>query len=360
MWRAVNGFRVGALVYATVLVLGDRGDDAHPRLALVAVAVMVVWTGVVGLLYAVDRGRRLLVAGVDLAVSAALVLATLLVQTRAEIAASAPTVPSVWAAGPVLAMAVLLGGRGGGLAAGVLVVADLVVVGGDAGQSTLNGAVLLVLAGTVLGRMIRVGLAAEAQLAQDARERAAVAERDRLARVVHDGVLQVLALTARRGPQLGGDGPELARLAGEQERALRALVSGRAAPAVAGTADLTALVGRPPGVEVVAPAGPVPLPSGDAAELMAAVRAVLDNAARHAPGAAVHLLVEDLGDQVVVTVRDEGPGIPAGREQAAAAEGRLGLAGSVRGRVADLGGTVDVVSAPGQGCEVEISVPRRG
>ena len=53
-----------------------------------------------------------------------------------------------------------------------------------------------------------------------------------------------------------------------------------------------------------------------------------------------------------------GPGMPAGRLEQAEAEGRLGVARSVRGRVEDLGGTVTVVSAPGQGTEVELRVPR--
>ena len=66
---------------------------------------------------------------------------------------------------------------------------------------------------------------------RDRAERAAAAaeERQRLARVVHDGVLQVLALVQRRGPDLGADGAELGRLAGEQESRLRALVQGKLA-----------------------------------------------------------------------------------------------------------------------------------
>ena len=50
------------------------------------------------------------------------------------------------------------------------------------------------------------------------------AERARLARAVHDGVLQVLALIQRRGRELGGESAELGRMAGEQESALRALI----------------------------------------------------------------------------------------------------------------------------------------
>ena len=59
-----------------------------------------------------------------------------------------------------------------------------------------------------------------------------------------------------------------------------------------------------------------------------------------------------------MTVRDDGPGIPVGRLEQAAADGRLGVAQSIRGRLSDLGGTVCVQSTPGQGTEVELHVPR--
>jgi len=59
-----------------------------------------------------------------------------------------------------------------------------------------------------------------------------------------------------------------------------------------------------------------------------------------------------------VTVRDDGVGMPAGRLDAAEHEGRLGVVASIRGRIEDVGGTVSVVSAPGEGTEVELRVPR--
>ena len=98
------------------------------------------------------------------------------------------------------------------------------------------------------------------------------------------------------------------------------------------------------------------MPTADA--LTGAVAAALDNVRRHAgrhPRAWV--LVESEAGTVTVTVRDDGPGIPSGRLAAAETEGRLGVSHSIRGRIAEVGGTVTIVSEPGQGTEVEIGVP---
>ncbi|WP_344610706.1 MacS family sensor histidine kinase [Dactylosporangium salmoneum] len=206
---------------------------------------------------------------------------------------------------------------------------------------------------------------AERRLAEQIRREAAEAERNRLARPIHDGVLQVLALVQRHGAELGGTGAELASLAGEQEVALRTLLSGGAtAPSARGRAEpgdlrtaLTALAS--PTVEVAAPAGPVPLPQPAAAEVTAAVEAALDNVRRHAgPDARAWVLLEDEGDGVRITVRDNGTGFDPARLGEAAGEGRLGVAQSIRGRIEDLGGTTDIFSRPGQGTEIEIWVPR--
>ncbi|HCA87920.1 MAG TPA: sensor histidine kinase, partial [Streptomyces sp.] len=97
-----------------------------------------------------------------------------------------------------------------------------------------------------------------------------------------------------------------------------------------------------------------------AAELAAAVGAALDNTGRHAgPEARAWILLEDEPDAVIVTVRDDGPGIPEGRLADAEREGRLGVAQSIRGRLRDLGGSAELLSVPGQGTEVELRIPRR-
>jgi signal transduction histidine kinase len=69
------------------------------------------------------------------------------------------------------------------------------------------------------------------------------------------------------------------------------------------------------------------------------------------------MLVENEAGTVTVTVRDDGPGILAGRLAAAASEGRLGVSQSIQGRISDVGGRVRITSEPGHGTEVEIGVP---
>jgi signal transduction histidine kinase len=180
---------------------------------------------------------------------------------------------------------------------------------------------------------------------------------------VHDGVLQVLALVQRRGGELGGDAGELGRLAGEQERELRRLIRAQDAVAIRSSenvdvvGELTRLE-RLGGVTVSTPGSPVELPADTARELVAATRACLDNVKRHVgEDAPAWVLLQAFPDRVELSVRDDGPGIPAGRLEAAAAEGRLGVVESIRGRIADLGGSVELVTGS-FGTEWELVVPR--
>jgi len=182
-----------------------------------------------------------------------------------------------------------------------------------------------------------------------------VAERERLARAVHDRVLQVLAHVKRRGVQLGGPAGDLGALAGEQEIALRTLLTTGPAPTDArGLRDLEAALRTLASarVTIATPGHPVELPAGVVDELVAVVVAALANVALHvglqAPG---WVLLEVVGDRVEISVRDEGPGIPAGRLTAAEAEGGLGVARSMRGRIRDLGATITLDTGPGRGTE---------
>jgi signal transduction histidine kinase len=196
------------------------------------------------------------------------------------------------------------------------------------------------------------------------RVNATQAERARLARAVHDGVLQVLALVQKRGSELDGEAAELGRLAGEQETRLRGLIRAQDSmtpPELGDTADLAVELARfeeHGHVTVSLPGTPVPMSAHVVDELVAAVAACISNTAVHVGrDAPSWVLLEAFADRVVVSVRDEGPGIPAGRLETAVADGRFGVFESIRGRVRDLGGTAELTTGS-YGTEWELTVPR--
>ncbi|MGK5443282.1 MacS family sensor histidine kinase [Micromonospora sp. URMC 105] len=362
LWRSIAVFRFASLAYVCLLVLRDADRYAHPLAAGTVLLGMLAWSGVTAAGYARPANRRWPLLLADLGVVLVVLAVSPWVVGRAALATGVPTLAVVWLAGPVLAWAVSGGRRRGAVAALALGAADL-ASRGRIGTSSLTGVILLLLAGVIVGHVARLAVTAEERLHRAVQLEAATRERERLARGIHDSVLQVLALVQRRGAHLDGEAGELARLAGEQEAALRALIAGvdpvPAADEAGGTLDLRALLGRyaSAAVSVSAPATPVPLPTQVARELAAATGAALDNVRRHADGRA-WVLVEDEGETVTVSVRDAGPGIPEGRLVEAAQQGRLGMSQSIRGRIAELGGEVRIVSAPGEGTEVELVVPR--
>ncbi|MEV0725587.1 DUF5931 domain-containing protein [Micromonospora purpureochromogenes] len=362
LWRSIAVFRFAALGYVCLLVLRDADRYAHPLAAGAVLLAMLAWSGVTAAGYARPANRHWPLLLADLGVVLVVLAVSPWVVGRPALAAGVPTLAVVWLAGPVLAWAVSGGRRRGAVAALALGAADL-ASRGSIGPSSLTGVILLLLAGVIVGHVARLAVTAEERLHRAVQLEAATRERERLARGIHDSVLQVLALVQRRGAHLDGEAGELARLAGEQEAALRALIAGvdpaPAADEPTGTLDLRALLGRYASatVSVSAPATQVPLPAPVARELAAATAAALDNVRRHADGRA-WVLVEDEGETVTVSVRDAGPGIGEGRLVEAARQGRLGMSQSIRGRIADLGGEVRIVSAPGEGTEVELVVPR--
>jgi len=364
-------FRVLALL--RVLVMGwaiykivERLDDyAHPGGAWVVLVVIVLWTGLMTWAYDDPARRRLPLYLADLGLSIALVLSSLWIQSEAQRAAHVAHMPTFWVMAAVLAWAV---GRGwvAGLIAAVAVSAADELVKRSLGSQTIENIFLLVIGALLLGyasQLLREAIEAKAE-ADFAT--AVAAERARLARAVHDGTLQVLALVQRRGLEAGGEFAELGRLAGEQEAALRSLIRQQSSvPSTLGgdSVDLSAAAeqlgsGRGLHLSVVTPGRPLMVPAGLAGELLAAASSCLDNIDLHVGAdAPAWVLLEDLGDAVLLSVRDEGPGIGAGRLDEAESQGRLGVSASIRGRLQEIGGTATLVTAPAQGTEWELRVP---
>jgi signal transduction histidine kinase len=361
LWRATILFRIVALAFAATVVAVNPKAYQDDRLAWVSIGVMAVWTVVTGFAYARPGGRRWWLVITDLVLTAALQYASVFILTEAKLHSSFPTITTVWTVGPVI-VAGALGGRIPGLLAGAALSVVNVVTRGFFDADMGRDAVLLLGLGFLIGLVSTTTRKSAEHVSRALRLEAAAAERDRLARSIHDGVLQVLARVSRRGAELGGEDAELGSLAAEQEYALRALVATAPGPdSKADTIDLSmrlTLLARPT-VQVSVPAPAVLLPVPVAEEVAAVVGEALSNADRHAgPGARVWVLVEDLGPEISVSVRDDGPGIPPGRLAEAEAQGRLGVAKSMRGRVSALGGAIELKSEPGMGTEWEIRIPR--
>ncbi|GAB1330144.1 MacS family sensor histidine kinase [Streptomyces sennicomposti] len=396
MWRALAGYRVLTMFYAVGLFATAYDRFPRPWVAVAYYCVIFVWTlaTLPRVANAASCTRPFL--AVDLSLAVCGILLTPVADAHARIVAGGPTLPSIWTAGSVLAFAVKGGWRWAAVASTAIAAANLVERGVPA-RDTVHNVVLVWVASIAIGYVVEVARASERTLARALEIEAATRERERLARDIHDSVLQVLAMVQRRGAVIGGEAAELGRLAGEQEVALRTLVSGGMVPVSrvstdaadgalvqlvderedqgdqdehrgpggrgegGGRVDLRALLAPYAGsrVALAEPGAPVPLPAAVAREVAAAVGAALDNVRRHVgEDARAWILVEDEPESVLVTVRDEGPGIPEGRLTQAEGEGRLGVAQSIRGRLRDIGGTAELISVPGQGTEVELNVPK--
>ena len=362
LWRAIAVFRFASLGYAALRVaVIDHAEYSRPDWAWAVIAVMAIWTVVTTIAYARPERRTRLLLSADLAVTAGLLMSTAALEYPQAPEHGVSPVTATWLAGPVLAWAVRYGRRAGTIAALIMSCCILALERGAAVSVVLNGVVLLLLAGVIVGHLARLAAEVEAERQHVIEVEAASRERERLARDIHDSVLQVLALVQRRGVEAGGAAAELGRLAGQQEVALRALVgSGGPAPGASGEVDLrpVLLAAQTDRVTVSVPAQPVLLKKAAADELASATRAALDNVRCHCDGASAWVLVEDEPDMVTVTIRDDGPGIPDGRLAEAAAAGRLGVSHSICGRLRDLGGSATISSVPGEGAEVELRLPR--
>lgn len=361
LWRATVVLRVVTFFFALGTVLVQQSGYQRPWLAWVALGLMAVWTVVTSVAYRGPSGQRTWVVVTDVLVVCGLMSLSLLILTPAQFLYGVPLITTIWASAPP----VVCGAHGGqyaGAVGGAVVGLSTYLSRGDLNTDLVRDVVLLVGSGFVVGMAASVGRKSSAQLAQALRAEAATAERERLARSIHDGVLQVLARVRKRGNELGGEAAELAELAGEQEVALRTLVAASPEETTeSGEADL-----RPalqllitPKVHVATPATHVMLPARTVIELVSVVREALSNVEKHAgPDARAWVLLEDLGEEVVLSVRDDGPGIPEGRLASAEAEGRMGIAKSIRGRVEALRGTLELQTGPGEGAEWEVRVYR--
>ena len=380
--RGILVFRWVWLAWMTALAVAAADEFTLPGLAWASIGAAAAWTA-----WLTTTRHRWTQAALwfDLALCFWLVLASGIVVADGSVIAGRP----FFATGYPLSAALFWGasrGVPGGLLAGVILgLAHITtrplngVALNDLSASQLQnttGAVLnYVVAGMAIGIVSRVlvrsaeAVALASQKLVKERERAArLAEREKLARHIHDSVLQALAFVHKRGRELSTKDPippaevaALSDLAAKQEAELRSLILRDPEEAPTGSASLRELLeelGR--SIEeipvTVSSVGPMWMPRAGAEELVAAARQALENVVRHAHASRAILFADQEDGEIIVTVRDDGRGFEYD-EARLREEGKAGMLKSMKGRVEELGGRMNVTSSAGNGTEIELRVP---
>lgn len=393
--RGLAAFRWFAWLWMAAVLWLARGSLVAPRAATLLVAAAGAVTVALTLQLARDpepllRGRFV---GLEVGTAVALQLADGFVYAAPHVFTTKQPLGVAWPLAGILTAGVAFGatvGVGTGVVMGLARAVTSVVnvapapepwigpLSPEQGLSLVTTTVLYALAGGIAGHATRLLVRTEVRLREAERAVARLEARADVARRLHDGVLQTLALVERRA-----DDPELARLARDQERQLRReLLEDRWAGGVlpadvprAGATDASAEepVDNGRGVhlavalrrvadraedrfgvrtEVLLPDDLPDLAPAAVDALAGAVTEALTNVGKHAVASRVVVYAEPQDGQVFVSVRDDGIGF----DVEAVAEG-LGLRGSVRQRLAGIGGRSEVHSVPGRGTEVQLWVP---
>ena len=349
-------FRWAAWAWMALVLLVNRGDLERPWLALLLVTLALAVTAWATVLVRVAPSALLAppTVVVELLVGVSLLVGDGAAYEEGHaFGGGTQSLGSAWPLAGVLSAGLAFGASGGavaGLALGLGRLGGVLASGEslDAGRwlSVISTTVLYVLAGGAAGFSATRARQAE-------RETASIRAREEVARHLHDGVLQTLAVVQRRA-----DDPALAELARAQERELRDFL--RSGPRAEDSLEPglrraaarfeEAHGGR---VDVVVAEDVPRLGRDEVAALVGAVSEALANAGRHGGAGRVTVYAEPADEGgVSCSVKDDG----AGFDPATVREG-MGLARSVRGRVAEVGGRVEVDSAPGRGAEVRLWVP---
>jgi signal transduction histidine kinase len=374
--RGVTAFRVIALVWVVAAAATSTRHLARPATAAALVGVMVLWTALVSLW---PRWGSVLPPTAPLVVATELLLGGALLVADGLVYASLDrpiSLPWSWPAAGVMVAGLLYGVRAG-LASSLLMVlsnttSDLLLAGRvDDPARTFSRAGLWLVCGALAGYVA-------ARLRQAAIEVSMARAREELARQLHDGVLQTLAVIQRRS-----DDRELAGLARDQELDLRRFLSSSLDRPLALEPELRRLAKHHEArfgsrVEVIVAADTPQLPPGAVTSLAGAVGEALTNTGKHAEASRVTVYVEpadgwspsdDDGDgsggtgsrgrddggrqvdeaRVMVSVKDDGRGFDPERTPTG-----LGIDSSIRSRVVESGGRVQVTSRPGRGTEVRL------
>lgn len=195
-------------------------------------------------------------------------------------------------------------------------------------------------------------------------------ERERLARELHDGVLQDLCAVTRDLKALEAQSEYEAQFAplvvraSESVRTLRAICHGLRPPLLSSNLGLAlrALVERldaqsPSPIHIELSAEPSSVPEDTALAIFRIAQEALHNAMQHADASEIAVRLTQHPDRLRMTITDDGRGFAGGVDfRRFVEEGHFGLAG-MRERAAMIGGHLDIQSARDYGTVVILEVP---
>ena len=223
---------------------------------------------------------------------------------------------------------------------------------------------------------LRAGIAIEnARLHEQVSRLAVVDERERIARDLHDGVIQAIygvALSLEDVPSMMADEPDEASARVDRAidslnltiREIRNFILGlrsellHGADLLAGLATLANEFSATGASEIeldldIDPALASSIPTAHRVQLLQMTREALSNAARHARAQRTKIVMRVEDEAVILRVEDDGMGFDT---KAAVSAGHLGLA-NLHDRAAGFGATVTIESTLGEGTALSIRVP---
>lgn len=209
----------------------------------------------------------------------------------------------------------------------------------------------------------------ESKLVASQREAGRLAERQRLAREIHDTLAQGLSsivMLARAAeaalpadPQAAAERiGEVGRTAAENLAEARRFVRALTPPALddATLAEALRRLSAGRGAVFHLDGEPYPLPVEAEVALLRLTQEALANAVRHAAAGRIAVTLSYLDDEVTLDVFDDGVGFDPRELADPTGTGGFGLHG-MRERIEALGGSLTVESAPGEGTAVAVSLP---
>jgi signal transduction histidine kinase len=346
--RAIAVFRWFCVAWAGVALFFRRDDlDTHAVWAWSLIGLMVLTSALLNfeLLRAPERLLHPLAIGGELAVSAIVLVGDGLVFSDGRV----QSLPWAWPQAAVMTAGLAFGWRGGFIAglwtaAWSYIGEGLILGRTDLGISLASKSGLFILVGVLSGYLAD-------RLRKAEREISTARAREEMARQLHDGVLQTLAVIQRRSSD-----PELSTLARDQEHDLRAFLAGERED---GSADLESRLhglaarhesmfgGR---VQVVVAEDTPSLLIDDLDAVIGAAGEALTNAGKHGSATSVNVYAEPTDDdRLFISIKDDGVGFVVDD----AARGR-GIPHSIEQRMHERGGRVDIKSRPGSGTEVRL------